>query len=89
MQEVLGRPVQVTGRLDVQAEQPGERQVDLLHLLEIQLVAQPPETVDLLRGQALLGLAPSAAQACRSSSTYGEPSLPRSPLDMCRTLVAT
>ena len=35
VQEVLRRPVQVAGRLDVQAEQPRERQVDLLHLLEV------------------------------------------------------
>ena len=49
------RAVQPAGGLDVQAEQPGQRQVDLLHLVEVELVAQAPDPLDLLGGQRLLG----------------------------------
>ena len=94
MQELLGGAVQLAGRLDVQAQQPGQRQVDLLHLLEVQLVAETPDPLDLLRGERLLGGSsakerPSAAQAPRSSSTYGELSLACVPFGMRVTIVGT
>ena len=44
--------------LDVEAEQPREGQVDLLHLVEVQLVAQAADAIDLVGGERLLGLPP-------------------------------
>ena len=48
VQEGLLLAVQLAGRADVQAEQPGERQVDLLHLVEVQGVAEAAQPLDLL-----------------------------------------
>ena len=72
--------------LHVEAEQARQRQVDLLHLVEVQLVPEAADAVDLLGGQRLLGGTARAAQASRSSSTYGELSLGCAPLDMRATL---
>ena len=48
VQELLGGAVQLPGRLDVQAQQPGQRQVDLLHLVEVELVAETADALDLV-----------------------------------------
>ena len=48
MQEGLLLAVQLAGRADVQAEQAGEREVDLLHLVEVEGVAETAQPLDLL-----------------------------------------
>ena len=55
VEELLRGAVQVGRRLHVEAEQGRQRQVDLLHLLEVQLVPEAADAVDLLGGQRLLG----------------------------------
>ena len=54
-EERLLRAVQGAGALGVHAEQPGQRQVDLLHLVEVELVAEAADPVDLLGRERLLG----------------------------------
>ena len=56
MQEGLLLAVQVAGRADVQAEQAGEREVDLQHLVEVQGVAEAAQPPDLLGCEWALGL---------------------------------
>ena len=76
VQELLLLAVQAPGGLDPQAEQPREREVDLLHLLEVELVAEPAQPGDLSVDSGWWKCSPSAAHAARSSSTYGDGSTP-------------
>ena len=48
--------LQPAGRLDVQAEQAGEREVDLSDLVEIEGVAEPAELGDLLGAERVVGV---------------------------------
>ena len=51
VQEVLLAAVQAPGALDVEAEQPAQRQVDLLDLLQVQRVAEPAQGAHLVGAQ--------------------------------------
>ena len=55
-EELLLLAVQPAGGLDVEAEQPGDRQVDLSHLLEVERVAEAAQPGDLVVGERVLGL---------------------------------
>ena len=48
MQELLLVAVQPAGRLDVQAEQPADREEDVADLLQVQLVAEAAERDELV-----------------------------------------
>ena len=56
VEELLLLPVQPAGALDVQAEQAGQRQVDLLHLVEVERVPEAAQPGDLLLGERALGV---------------------------------
>ena len=53
VEELLLAAVQPAGGLDVHAEQAGQREVDLLDLVEVELVTQAPQPVDLLGAERL------------------------------------
>ena len=57
VEELLLRPVQPTGALDVHAQQARDRQVDLLHLVEVELVAEAADAGRSRRRSAALGRA--------------------------------
>ena len=57
VEELLLLAVQPAGRLDVQAQQPGERQVDLADLVEVELVAEAAQRGELVLGERVLHLA--------------------------------
>ena len=65
VEEALLGAVQRAGALDVQAQQPRERQVDLLDLGEVELVAEAADPLDLLGGQRLLGGRPERGPGAR------------------------
>ena len=44
-------PVQPAGRADVEVEQPGQRQVDLLDLVQVDPVAEPAQPGHVLGGR--------------------------------------
>ena len=58
VQELLRCAVELGRGLHVEAEQGRQRQVDLLHLVEVELVPEAANAVDLLGGQRLLGGTP-------------------------------
>ena len=68
MEELLLVAVQPAGRLDVQAQQPADRQEDLADLLQVELVAEAAERDELVLGERVLDRVASSAQAARSSS---------------------
>ena len=57
VEELLLVPVQAAGRLDVQAQEPADREEDLADLLEVQRVAEAPERGELVLGERVLHLA--------------------------------
>jgi hypothetical protein len=54
-EEGLGVVVQRAGVPDVQRQDPRQRQVDLAHLVDVDLVAEAAQPLDLLGGQRGLG----------------------------------
>ena len=57
VEELLLVAVQPAGRLDVQAQQPADRQVDVADLLEVELVAETAQRGELVLGERVLDLA--------------------------------
>jgi hypothetical protein len=55
-QELLLGAVERARGLDVQAEQARQRQVDLLHLVEVELVTEAADPLDLELGERLVGV---------------------------------
>ncbi len=56
VEELLLLAVEQARGLDVQAQQLRQRQVDLLHLVEVELVAETAQPPDLVRGERVLHL---------------------------------
>ena len=57
-------------------QQPGQRQVDLADLVQVEGIAEATQTRDVLFVKGLLIWAASRDQVCRSSSTNGETTSP-------------
>ena len=56
MQELLLLAVQPLRRADAQAQQLGERQVDLADLVEVEVLTDAAELLDLVLGERCLDL---------------------------------
>jgi hypothetical protein len=73
-EERRGGGVQLVDARDVEVEQPRQRQVDLLDLVQVDPVAEAAQPVDVGPRSGVIGvLARSVLQTCRSSSTNGVP----------------
>ena len=66
VQEGLLRAVQLAGGADVQAQQPTQREVDLLDLVEVEELAEAAQAADLVGAEPGSPSSASAAQAERS-----------------------
>ncbi len=50
-QEGLGDHPQVTGRGEPEVQEPGEREVDVFHLAQLERLVEPPERLDIGLGE--------------------------------------